>query len=113
MKKINDYIIERGAAPLHPLHKQGDGCVQMVETILSELQKHSDCKYNKDTNKWEGKDADLWRGAGQFLFDYLKELNQDNLKDIVTAMRWEQYIENINDIHPAEIAMCMSLALSK
>ena len=58
------------------------------------------------------KDADLWKGAGQFLFDYMHELNQSDFKKIVDAMGWEKWIPDVNDIHPAEISMCMAMELS-
>jgi hypothetical protein len=43
----------------------------------------------------------------------MKELGQKELKDIVTHFGWEESIQDINDIHPAEISMCMSLELNK
>ena len=106
MKSINQYINEENK-------KTGAGCVEMVKTILDQLTKeHSDCQYDKDKQAWTGKDADLWKGAGQFLFDYMHELNQSDFKKIVDAMGWEKWIPNVNDIHPAEISMCMAMELS-
>ena len=60
-----------------------------------------------------GKDADLWKGAGQFLFDYVNELSQSDFKKIVDAMGWNKWIPDVNDISPEEISMCMSLELNK
>lgn len=105
MKSLNNFINEEKATT-------GSGCVEMVKSILTELSTtHSDCKYNKEKNAWVGKDADLWKGAGQFLFDYLHELDQKDFKEIVDYFGWEQYIPDVNDIHPAEISMCVSLFL--
>ena len=90
----------------------GAGCVEMVKTILDQLKnEHPDCKYDKDKGQWTGKDADLWKGAGQFLFDYTQTLDQKDLKAIVDHFGWKQFIPDINDIHPAEISMCVALVL--
>lgn len=105
MKHINEYINEEKAT-------NSNGCVEMIQTILTELsQNHSDCKYDKEKNVWTGKDADLWKGAGQFLFDYLQELEQNDLKKIADNFGWKQYIPDINDIHPQDISVCVSLFL--
>ena len=106
MKNLQEYISEEKKTT-------GAGCVEMVKTILDQLTKeHPDCKYDKDKQAWTGKDADLWKGAGQFLFDYMHELNQSDFKKIVDAMGWEKWIPDVNDIHPAEISMCMAMELS-
>jgi len=105
MKNLNVYIKEEKKTT-------GSGCVNMVQTILDELsQNHPNCKYDKEKNAWVGKDADLWKGAGQFLYDYLHELDQKDFKEIINHFGWEQYIPDVNDIHPAEISMCVALAL--
>lgn len=115
MKDLNNFIIERGAAPNINIDKSKLMSryphVNMVMSIINELKKHNDCKF--DGKEWSGNDADLWKGAGQFLFDYMKELGQKELKDIVTHFNWEENIQNINNIHPAEISMCMSMELTK
>lgn len=113
MKNLNNYIVERGAAhslgDRKPLHK--NPAVNMIQSILDELSKHNDCKYDKEKDAWTGKDADLWKGAGQFLFDYLHELDQKDFKEIIDHFNWGQYIPDVNDIHPSEISMCVSLYL--
>ena len=107
MKNLQEYISEEKQTT-------GAGSVEMVRSILNQLSKeHSDCKYDKEKEAWTGKDADLWKGAGQFLYDYCHDLNQSDFKKIVDAMGWEKYIPDINDIHPAEISMCMALELTK
>lgn len=107
MKSLNEYINEEKKTT-------GAGCVEMIKTILDQLKnEHSDCEYDKEKNEWIGKDADLWKGAWQFLFDYVHELNQSDLKKIVDAMGWKKWIADINDINPSEISMCMSIELSK
>lgn len=115
MKTLNNFITERGAAPSTPIDKSKISSryphVNMVISIINELKKHNDCKY--DGKEWSGKDADLWKGAGQFLFDYMKELKQNEFKDIVDHFGWEDQIENINNINPAEISMCVSSELQK
>lgn len=90
----------------------GAGCVEMVKTIIDQLTKeHPDCKYNKEKNEWTGKDADLWKGAGQFLFDYLQELDQSDFTKIVDELNWKKWIPDMEDINPQDISMCMSLEL--
>ena len=65
MKSLNDYINEEKKTT-------GAGCVEMIKTILDQLTKeHSDCQYDKEKQEWTGKDADLWKGAGQFLFEFI------------------------------------------
>ena len=110
MKSLGNYIIERGPAPIKYFDK--NPAVMMVQTIIDELTKKNDCKYDKEKNEYVGKDADLWKGAGQFLFDYMQTLDQKDFKAIVDNFGWEQYIPDINDIHPAEISMCVSLFLN-
>lgn len=105
MKSLNTFINESKQTT-------GAGCVEMVKTILNQLTKeHPDCTFDKDKGEWGGKDKELWAAAGQFLFDYLQELDQPDFKKIVDAMGWEKWIPDVNDIHPAEISMCMSLEL--
>ncbi len=107
MKNLQEYISEEKQT-------NGRGCIEMIDTIITQLKKeHPDCHYNKETNKWEGKDADLWHGAGQFVYDYMHELNQSDFDKIVKFFSWEKWIPNINDINPADIAVCMSLELTK
>ena len=107
MKSLNDYINEEKKTT-------GAGCVEMVRTILDQLKnEHPNCKYDEEKNKWVGKDADLWAGAGQFLFDYMQELSQSDFKKIVDAFGWKKWITNIDDINPVEISMCVSLELNK
>lgn len=105
MKQLNTYISEKKTT--------GAGCVEMVQSILDQLSQFNDCKYDKEKEEWTGKDADLWRGAGQFLFDYVNELNQNDFKKIVDHFGWKKWIPDVNDIHPSEISMCVSLELTK
>lgn len=114
MKDLNNYIVERGAAPSHEgikrMHK--NPAINMIQSILDELSKHNDCKYDKEKDAWVGKDADLWKGAGQFLFDYAQELNQKDFEEIVDHFGWKQFIPDVNDINPSEISMCVALVLN-
>lgn len=117
MKQIKDFIIERGLAPNVDLSKKkvlnSNPAINMIQTILDELIKeHPDCKYDSNKNAWVGKDADLWKGANQFLFDYMYELDQKDFEEIVKHFGWEKFIPDINDIQPEEIAMCVSLILN-
>ena len=92
----------------------GVECVDMVKTILDELQnKYNDCTYDKDKDEWVGKDGDLWKGASQFLSDYVNTLSQSDLRKIVDAMGWKKWIPDIDDINPFEISICMSNELNK
>lgn len=107
MKSLNNYINEEKKTT-------GAGCVEMIKVILDQLKnEHSDCSYDKEKEEWIGKDADLWKGAGQFLFDYVHELSQSDMKKIVDAMGWKKWIPDVNDINPSDISMCMSLELNK
>ena len=114
MKNLNNYIVERGAAPSlgdrKPLHK--NPAVNMIQSILDELSKHNDCKYDKEKDTWIGKDADLWKGAGQFLFDYLQELNQKDFEEIINNFGWKHFIPDITDINPSDVSMCVALTLN-
>lgn len=106
MKQLNKYITEKQTT--------GSGSVQMIQSIIDQLAKeYPDCKYDKEKEQWTGKDADIWKGAGQFLFDYVNELNQKDFENIVNHFGWKKWIPDINDIHPAEISMCVSLELQK
>ena len=75
MKSLNTYLNEEKKTT-------GAGCVDMVKTILDQLTKeHSDCTYDKEKDAWTGKDADLWKGAARFLYDYLQELSNLDIED--------------------------------
>lgn len=115
MKSIDNFIIERGAAPNVNIDKSKVMTryphVNMIITIINELKKHNDCKF--DGKKWSGKDADLWKGAGQFLFDYMKELSQKEFEDIVSYFEWEEYISDLSNIDSSEISICMAQELQK
>jgi len=107
MKNLSSFIKEEKKTT-------GAGATEMVKTIINELSKeHPDCSWDPDEEKYTGKDAEIWFSAGKFLFDYLKELNQSDLKKIVQDMGWEHSIANINDIHPSEISLCVAQTLQK
>ena len=119
MKNLNDFIIERGPAPSMPkttpipISSAKKPHVLMVGTILNELQKNNDCKYDENKNAWAGRDAELWKSAGQFIFDYFQELGQKELKDIVDAFGWSKWIPDVNDINPQDVSMAISLKLQE
>ena len=119
MKNLNDFIIERGPAPAMPkitpvpISSAKKPHVLMIGTILNELEKNNNCKYDADKNVWAGKDAELWKSAGQFVFDYLQELGQKELKDIVDAFGWKKWIPDVNDINPQDVSMAISLKLQE
>lgn len=119
MKEFKDFIIERGAAPNRsigntvPISSAKKPHVMMILTILNELSKNNDCKYDKNKNTWTGKDSELWKSAGQFLYDYLQELSQSELKDIVTSLGWEKWIPDVEDINPQDVSMAISLKLQE
>lgn len=116
MKNLDNYIIERGPAPIVKDIKviNRNPAINMIKTIIDELSNnHNDCKYDKKSNKFIGKDADLWKGAGQFLYDYLNDLNQQDFNEIIKYFKWEKWIPDINDINPADICVCISLYLQK
>lgn len=79
MKNINNFINERGPAPIHKDIKvtSGNGCVQVVKEMIDHLLQHPDYK---------GKDKELWNGAAYFLYDYLKELKNSNYEEIVREL---------------------------
>lgn len=119
MKNLNDFILERGAAPSRPnitpipISAAKKPHVLMIGTLLNELEKNNDCKYDIDKNTWSGKDSELWKSAGQFVFDYLQELEQSELKDIVDAYGWKKWIPDVNDINPQDVSMAISLKLQE
>ena len=104
MKTINEYINEEKKTT-------GAGCAQMIQTIIDELKTHDDCNYDKEKNEWTGKDGEMWKSAGQFLYDYLSELNQNDFRKIVDSMGWKKWIADIDDINQAEIGLCLALEL--
>ncbi len=73
MKNLNDYIIESGPVKV----TTGAGCVEMIKIIINELSKNPDYK---------GKNKELWKSAGQFLYDYLRELNNSDYEKIVSEL---------------------------
>ena len=87
----------------------GAGCIEMIDTILDQLIKeHPDCKFDDKQQEWVGKDADLWKGAGKFLFDYMKELNQSDLQAIMKHFDWDDLVKDRNHIYPQEVSMCIA-----
>lgn len=105
MKSISNYINEGKQT-------SGAGCVEMINTIIDQLKnEHPNCKWDSDEEKYTGKDKEIWLSAGQFLFDYLKELNQSDLKKIVTHFGWEGCIQDLNNIQPTEISLCVAQVL--
>lgn len=110
MKSINNYILERGSANM----TNGAGCIEMIQTVINQLKnEHPDCNWDNNEEKYTGKDKEIWDSAGQFLFDYLKELNQSDFKKIIKHFGWEKSIQNLNDIKPAEISLCIAQILQK
>ena len=106
MKNLQEYLCEEKQT-------NGRGCIEMIQTIIDQLKiDHPDCRYNKETKKWEGKDADLWKGAGQFVYDYMQDLNQNDFNKLIKFFNWEKWIPNMNDINPADISVCMALELT-
>ena len=116
MKDLKNYIIERGPAPKIDKDKikiiHSNPAVRMIQSILDELSEKNDCKFDKTKGAWNGKDADLWKGAAGFLYDYLKTLDQNDLKEIIENFGWEKMIQDINHINPEEISSCISLVLT-
>ena len=70
MKKLNEYIKEEKQTT-------GNGCVEMVKTMIDHLKENPDYK---------GKDKELWDGAAYFLYDYLKELKNNDYEKIVKEL---------------------------
>lgn len=102
MKDIKEYITEKKTT--------GAGSINMVQNILDELTTtHSDCHWDNDKKQWVGKDKDLWDAAGQFLYDYLKELSQADLTNLVKHFGWP--IDNVDNVSPAQISFCMASEL--
>ena len=71
MKTIKEYLVNE--------EKQttGAGCVDMVKSMIDHLKEHPDYK---------GKDKELWDGAAYFLYDYLKELKNQDYEKIVKEL---------------------------
>ena len=72
MKSLSKYINEA----YKEKNTTGDGCIEMIRTIIDQLSAHPNYK---------GKDKDLWYSAGQFVFDYLSELTDDDRAYIMDA----------------------------
>lgn len=106
MKTLKKYLFE-------VKNTTGAGCIEMIQTILDQLiNEHPDCHYDIESKEWKGKDADLWKGAGQFLFDYVKELNKSDLKLIIKHFGWEDELTNQNEVYPQQISVCIAKILS-
>lgn len=72
MKDIKEYINEA----VREKNITGDGCIEMIQTIINQLSSHPNYK---------GKDKELWQSASQFVFDYLNELTDDDRAYIMDA----------------------------
>ena len=70
MKNLSQFISEQ----IQSKKTTGDGSIQMIQTIIDQLREHPDMK---------GKDKEVWKSAGQFLWDYLKELDEKSLQNIM------------------------------
>ena len=70
MKDLKEFISES----IQSKKTTGDGSIQMIQTIIDQLREHPDMK---------GKDKEVWKSAGQFLWDYLKELDEKSLQNIM------------------------------
>lgn len=71
MKTIKEYLVNEEKATT------GAGCVEMVKSMIDHLKEHPDYK---------GKDKELWNGAAYFLYDYLKELKNQDYEKIVKEL---------------------------
>ena len=99
MKSINQYIVERGPVKV----TTGAGCVEMIRTIIRELSKNPDYK---------GKDKELWKSAGQFLYDYLRELNNSDYKKIVSELELPDLRNNKDEeFSPETVQFAMVLKM--
>ena len=68
-------ILESKADKLANIKKtNADGSIEMIQTIVDQLRSHPDMK---------GRDKELWASTGQFLWDYLKELDEPALQKIM------------------------------
>ena len=106
MKSINEYINEEKKTT-------GAGCIEMIQTIINQLSsEHPDCKWDSDEEKYTGKDKEVWFAAGQFLFDYMKELNQNDLVKIVKHFGWEECVD-MKNLNAADISFCIAQVLQK
>lgn len=109
MKGINDFLIERGAAPepykgpVYDIEGTRKPHTAMILTIIDQLNKKPDYK---------GKDKELWDSAGQFVYNYLKELSPKEYEDIVKYCQLED-LRSQKELSAADVSMALSLKLHK
>ena len=70
MKTLNEYIKEEKQTT-------GSGCVEMVKSMIDHLKENPDYK---------SKDKELWDSAAYFLYDYLKELKNNDYEKIIKEL---------------------------
>jgi len=107
MKDINNFINERGPAPIHKDIKvtHMNSCVQVVKEMIDHLLQHPDYK---------GKDKDLWEGAAYFLYDYLKELKNSDYEEIVRELDLPDLRnDNKEEFSAAAVQEAIALKLQK
>lgn len=74
MKEIKEYLLTEKKTT-------GAGSVEMIQTIMRELH---NCNNNKE----------VWKSLEQFLNDYLDELSDDNLQEIIDTLGFSQFTFN-------------------
>ena len=80
----------------------GNGSIDMIQFMVDQLREHPDMK---------GKDKELWKSAGQFLYDFMKELSSDERKEIMDHFGLQK-LSDWDDVSPADVSLGMHIYLT-
>lgn len=96
MKGLNEFVIEEKKTT-------GAGSIEMIKLIISELKKKPD---------WKGKDKELWYSAGQFVYDYLKELTPEDYENIVNTLELPD-LRSKKELSSSDVQAALALKLTE
>ena len=99
MKDLATYIEEAVGSK----KTTGNGSIDMIQTIIDQLREHPDMK---------GKDKELWKSAGQFLWDYLKELDEKSLQNIMDTFGFVK-MSDWEGCKPEDVQLGMHIYLAQ
>ena len=99
MKNLEDYIKE--VEKINEKKTTGAGCVEMVKSVIDELLQKPDYK---------GKDKELLTSAGQFMYDYLKELTPADYEKLVKELELPD-LRSQKDLTASDVQAAISLKI--
>ena len=99
MKDLKEFIEES----IQSKKTTGDGSIQMIQTIIDQLREHPDMK---------GKDKEVWKSAGQFLWDYRKELDEKSLQNIMDTIGFVK-MSDWEGCKPEDVQLGMHMYLAQ